>query len=96
MQTCKSGLKVPVLHGKNTQTRAGTHVDLSFWRKSSCFARKKRQVMCGTHRDLLCLSKRRCLHPTTIHEGWNPYRLVILTLGTLFCMQKITGEVLDP
>ena len=29
----------------------------------------------------------------TTDEGWNPERLVILMLGTLFCMQKITSEV---
>ena len=32
----------------------------------------------------------------TTDEGWNPERLVILMLGTLFCMQKITSEVWDP
>ena len=35
------------------------------------------------------------LHPKTIHEGWDQWRLVILMLGTLFCMQKITGEFWD-
>ena len=29
-------------------------------------------------------------------EGWDPYRLVILMLITLFCMHKATGEVWDP
>ena len=32
----------------------------------------------------------------TADEGWNQERLVILMLGTLFCMQKITSEVWDP
>ena len=27
---------------------------------------------------------------------WDPQTLVILMLGTLFCMQKITGEVWNP
>ena len=40
IQTCKSGPKVAVLHIKNTQMRAGTHIDLSFWRKTRCFASK--------------------------------------------------------
>ena len=33
--------------------RAGTHIDLSFWCKSRCFACIKRQVMSVTLRDLL-------------------------------------------
>ena len=32
--------------------RAGTHINLTFWCKSRCFASTKRQVMSGTHRDL--------------------------------------------
>ena len=36
------------------------------------------------------------LNAKTTEEGWDPLRLVILMLGTLFCMQKITGEVWDP
>ena len=35
------------------------------------------------------------LHAKTTDKGWDPQRLVILILGTLFCMQKITGEVWD-
>ena len=34
--------------------------------------------------------------PKTTDEGWNPYRLVILVLITLFFMHKTTGEVSDP
>ena len=36
------------------------------------------------------------LQAKTTDEGWNKERLVILMLGTLFCMQKITSEVWDP
>ena len=36
------------------------------------------------------------LHPKTTDEGWDPKRLVILMLITLFCMHKTTGEVRDP
>ena len=32
----------------------------------------------------------------TTDEGWDPLRLVIAMLGTLFCMHKMTGEVWDP
>ena len=32
----------------------------------------------------------------TTREGWDPWRPVFLMLGTLFCMQKIIGEVWDP
>ena len=35
-------------------------------------------------------------HQKNTHEGWDTQRLVILTLITLFCMQKITGEVWNP
>ena len=36
------------------------------------------------------------LHPKTTHESWDPWRLVILMLSTLFCVHKTTGEVWDP
>ena len=36
------------------------------------------------------------LHAKTTDEGWDPYRLVILMLGTLFSVHKITGDVWDP
>ena len=57
------------------------------------------------HNDRLCLGlietcftgpKVALLHPKTTHEGWDPWRLVILMLLTLHCRQKITGEVWDP
>ena len=32
------------------------------------------------------------LHAKKTHEGWDPWRLVILMLSTLFCMHKTTGE----
>ena len=36
------------------------------------------------------------LQSKTTDEGWNPDRLVIMMLGTLFCMHKTTGYVWDP
>ena len=33
------------------------------------------------------------VHSKTTDEGWYKQRLVILILGTLFCMHKTTGEV---
>ena len=36
------------------------------------------------------------LHAKTTDEGWDPLRLVILMLITLFCMHNMTGEVWDP
>ena len=36
-----------------------------------------------------------CMHKTT-GEVWDPWRLVILWLITLFSMHKMTGEVWDP
>ena len=144
IQTCKSGHKLDVLHEKKKQMKAGTHIDLSFWCKSRCFAYTKRQVISGTRRDLLfrpisrCFAsknyrwglepiepsisganhavihaqnERSCLGPLeTCYSGpefavshakttggvLDPQALVILMLGTLFCTQKITGEVWDP
>ena len=32
----------------------------------------------------------------TTDEGWDPWRLEILVLITLFCMHETTGEVWDP
>ena len=40
--------------------RARTHIDLSFWCKSRCFACTKRQVRSGTNKDLYFCSKSRC------------------------------------
>ena len=35
------------------------------------------------------------LHAKTTDEGWDPYRLVILMLGMLFSIHKITGDFWD-
>ena len=35
-----------------------------------------------------------CKHKTTV-KVWDPWRLVILALITMFCMHKMTGEGLD-
>ena len=40
-------------------------------------------------------SKVDILHTKTTDEGWDPYRLIILMLITLFCTHKTTGEVWD-
>ena len=72
IQTCKSGPRVTVLHEKRTQMRAGTHLDLTFWCKSRCFACIKRQVMSWTHRDLLFRSKVADLHEKNHRWGQAP------------------------
>ena len=36
------------------------------------------------------------LHAKITNESWDPWRLVILMLITLFCRNKTTGEVWDP
>ena len=72
IQTCKSGHKLAVLHEKKTQMRAGTHIDLSFWCKSRCFACTKRQVVSGTHRALLFRSISRCFASKNHRWGLQP------------------------
>ena len=72
IQTCKSGPKVTVLHEKKIQVRAGTHIGLSFWCKSRCFACTKRQVRSGTHRDSLFGSKTRCFACKNHRWGLEP------------------------
>ena len=56
------------------------------------------------HNDRLCLGlietcfsgpKVALLHPKTTHEGWDPWRLVILMLLTLHCRHKTAGEIWD-
>ena len=59
MEACKSGHKVTVLHEKQTQMRAGTHINMSFCCKSSSFACTKWQIISGAHRDLLFWSRSR-------------------------------------
>ena len=55
IETCKSGHKVAVLHETQTQMKAGTHINMSIWCKSRCFActiwQIKLKVRAGTHRD---------------------------------------------
>ena len=46
--------------------------DLSFWCKSRCFACTKRQVMSGTHRDLLFRSISRCFASKNHTWGLGP------------------------
>ena len=36
------------------------------------------------------------MHAKTTHEGWDPWKLVILMLITVFCMHKTTGYAWDP
>ena len=45
-----------------------------------------------------CISgpKGAVLHVKTTHEGWDPWRLVILVLIALFHLHKSTGEVWNP
>ena len=42
------------------------------------------------HNDAVVNAKR------TTDEGWDPYRLVIMMLISLFCMHTTTGEIRDP
>ena len=71
MRTCKSGPKIAFLHGKKTQMRAGSHIDLSFWGKSRCFACTKRQVKSGTHSDFFCQPKSGCFASKKTHmRAW--------------------------
>ena len=74
---------------KETQMRAGTHIDLSFWCKSRCFAHTKRQVMSGTHRDLLFPFKSRCFECTKPHVRAGTHRDAVLH-------PKTTVEGWDP
>ena len=78
------------------QMRAGTHIDLSFWSKSRCFAFKNhRWGLVLTRLVILMLKSLFFMHKTT-GEGWNPYSLFILELSTLLCVLKPTDEVWDP
>ena len=52
--------------------RAGTHGDKYFWSYSPCNASTKRQVISGTHRDLLFVSKRRCFECRNHRWGLGP------------------------
>ena len=81
---------------KKTQMRAGTHIDLSFWCKSRCFACTKRKVMSGTLETCYSGPEFALLLAKTTGGILDQQALIILMLGTLFCMQKTTGEVWDP
>ena len=52
--------------------RAGTHIDLSFWCKSRCFACTKQQVVSGTLRALLYRSISRCFASKNHRWGLQP------------------------
>ena len=96
IQTCKSGPKVAVLHEKNTQMSAATHIDLSYCWKSRCFACTKRQVRAGTHRDLSFWSKRRCFAFKNQRSVLWPIETSNSDANHAGLHAKTTGEVWDP
>ena len=71
IETCNFGPKVAVLHEKNTD-EGWNHIDLSFCCKSRHFECTKRQVMSGTHRDLLFRSISRCFASKNHTWGLGP------------------------
>ena len=75
---------------------SGTHRDLLFRFKRSCFACKNYRWGLGPTET--CNSSPKvvvCLHKTT-GEGWNRDSLFILVSSTLLCVLKTTDEVWDP
>ena len=97
IQTCKSGHKVAVLQGeKKTQMKAGTHIDLSFWCKSRCFACTKGQVRSGNHWDLLFRSKSRCFASKNRSWGLGPIQTSKSDANHAVLNAKNTGKVFDP
>ena len=59
MQTCKSGHKVAVLHGKKTDEGWNSY-RLVILVQITLFCMQKRQVVSRTHSDVLFRSIRRC------------------------------------
>ena len=90
--TCNSDARHTVLHAQNHRLCLGP--------TETCNSSPKVAVL-HTHNDRLCLGlietcysgpKVAVLHPKTTHEVWDPQRLVILVLKSLFCMHKTTGK----
>ena len=92
IETCNSGPTVALLIAQNHR-----------WGQGSIETSNSgtNQAVLHAQNDISCLGPLETsysglivavFHPKTTDERWNPYRLVVLMLGTLFCMHKITGE----
>ena len=96
IETCNSCPTVALLNAQNhrwrqgpieTSNSGGIHAVLHAQNNISCLG------LIETCYSGLIVA---VFHPKTTDEGWNPYRLEILMLGTPFCMHKIAGEGWDP
>ena len=120
IQTCHCGANHAVFACTKRQVMSGTHRDLLYRSISRCFESKNHRWGLepiepsnsgANHAVVHAQNERSCLGPLeTCYSGpefavlhakttggvLDPQALVILTLGTLFCIKKITGEVWDP
>ena len=88
IETSDSCNKVAVLHAQNHRWRLEPIYSFySFVNHAVMFAQNHRWGL-GPIEICYSVQKVAVLHPKTTREGWDPWRLVILMLITLFCMQK--------
>ena len=74
----------------------GTNRDLLFWSRSRCFTWKKHRWGLGPTETCNFSPIAAVLHGKTTGGVWDPQRIVILALKSLFCMHKTTGEGWNP
>ena len=70
------------------QMRAGTIETSNSCAKVAVFHAQNDRFCLGLLETCYSGPKVAVLHAKNTHEGWDPWRLVILMLSTLFCMHK--------
>ena len=91
-----SGVKVATLNAHNHRSGLGPkETSISDANHTALHAQNDRSCL-GPIESCYFGPKVAVLHPKTTDEGWYPWRLVILMLGTPFCIHKMTGDVWDP
>ena len=84
--------KTRCLACKNRRWGLGPIETSNLCAKVDVFYAQKDSFCLGLLKTCYSVPKVAVLHAKNTHEGWDPWRLVILMLSTLFCMHKTTGE----
>ena len=95
IETCNSCPKVALLNAQNRRSRLGPTETSISGASHAVFQAQNDRSSPGPIETWYSRPKFAVLHAKTKDEGWDPWRLVILVLNSLFCMHKTTGEVWD-
>ena len=96
METSYSVANHAVLHAQNDRWGLEPKETCNFGAKVAVLNAKKHWLGFGPIETCNSGPKVAVLHAKATKEDWDPQRLVILVLNTLFFTDKMTGEVRDP